>query len=61
MQGVGWVVGFGRCLWVRLVGYGKGRTAQRGRSLVVPCALVRMRMDMALLSGRTLESGVGHC
>ena len=36
-------MGFGRCLWVRLVGYGRGRTAQRGRSLVVPCAPVRMR------------------
>ena len=40
---------------------GRGRTTQRGRSPVVPHALAHMRMDMALLSGRTLESGVGHC
>ena len=42
-------------------GNGKGRTAQRGRSLVIPHVLVHMRMDMAPLSGRTLESGAGHC
>ena len=39
----------------------KGRTTQRGRSLVIPHVLVHMRMDMAPLSGRTLESGAGHC
>ena len=39
----------------------KGRTAQRGRSLVTPHVLVHMRMDMAPLSGHTLESGAGHC
>ena len=42
-------------------GKGKGRTTQRGRSLVIPHVLVHMRMDMAPLSGRTLESGAGHC
>ena len=42
-------------------GKGKGRTTQRGRSLVIPHALVHMRMDMVPLSGRTLESGAGHC
>ena len=28
---------------------------------VIPCALVRVRMDRAPLSGHTLESGAGHC
>ena len=28
---------------------------------VIPHALVRTRMDMAPLSGRTLESSAGHC
>ena len=42
-------------------GKGKGRTALRGRSLVIPHVLVHMRMDMAPLSGRTLASGAGHC
>ena len=32
------------------------RTAQRGRSLVIPHAPVRMRMG-----GAQLESGAGHC
>ena len=35
--------------------------AQRGRSPVIPHVLVHMRMDMAPLSGRTLESSAGHC
>ena len=34
---------------------------QRGRSAVIPHALVHMRMGMAPLSGHTLESGAGHC
>ena len=42
-------------------GRGRGRTAQRGGSPVIPHVLVHMRMDMAPLSGRTLESGAGHC
>ena len=42
-------------------GKGWGRTTQRGRSPVIPHVLVHMRMDMAPLSGRTLESGAGHC
>ena len=61
MQGVGWVVGFGRCSWVRLIGYGRDRTPQRGRSLVVPRAPVRMHLGGAQLSGHILESGAGHC
>ena len=39
----------------------RGRTTQRGRSPVIPHALVHMRMGMAPLSGHTLESGAGHC
>ena len=54
-------MGFGRCSWVRLVVYGRDRTTQRGRSLVIPRVLVHMRMDEAPLLGHTLESGVGHC
>ena len=42
-------------------GKGRGRTAQRGRSPVIPHALVHMRMGMVPLSGHTLESGAGHC
>ena len=42
-------------------GKGKGRTTQRGRSLVIPHVLVHMRMDMAPLPGHTLDCGVGHC
>ena len=42
-------------------GKGRGRTAQRRRSPVIPHVLVHMRMDMAPLSGHTLESGAGHC
>ena len=38
-----------------------GRTTQRGRSPVIPHALVRMRTGEAPLSGHVLESGVGHC
>ena len=38
-------------------GSGKGRTTQRGRSPVILHVLVRMRMDMAPLSGHVLESG----
>ena len=41
-------------------GKGRGRTTQRGRSPVVPHVLVYMRMDLAPLSGHTLESGAGH-
>ena len=37
------------------------RTAQRGRSLGIPCARAHMRMGMAQLSGHTRESGVGYC
>ena len=39
----------------------RGRTAQRGRSLGMPCARAHMRMGMAQLSGHTRESGVGYC
>ena len=42
--------------WVK-----RGRTAQRGRSLGIPCARAHMRMGMAQLSGHTRESGVGYC
>ena len=42
-------------------GNGRGRTTQRGRSPVIPHVLVIMRMDLAPLSGRTRESGAGHC
>ena len=42
-------------------GKGRGRTAQRGRAPVISHVLVLMRMDMAPLSGHTLESGAGHC
>ena len=42
-------------------GKGRGRTTQRGRSPVIPHALVHMRMGEAPLSGRTLENGAGHC
>ena len=61
MRRVGWVVGFGRGPWVRLIGYGRDRTTQRGRFHAVPCAPVRMHTGGAQLSGHTLESGVGHC
>ena len=37
------------------------RTTQRGRSPVIPHALVRMRTGKALLKGHTLECGAGHC
>ena len=40
---------------------GRGLTALRGRSLVVPRAPVHIRMGGAQLSGRILESGAGHC
>ena len=39
----------------------KGRTTQRGRSPVIPHALVNMRTGVAPLSGHTLESCAGHC
>ena len=39
----------------------RGRTTQRGRSPVIPHALVHMRMNMVPLSGQILESGAGHC
>ena len=52
---------FFRSLTYLETGKGRGRTTQRGRSPVIPHALVHMRMDMAPLSGRTLESGAGHC
>ena len=42
-------------------GLKRGRTAQRGRSLGIPCARAHMRMGMAQLSGHTRESGVGYC
>ena len=42
-------------------GFGRGRTAQRGRSLFVLRVLVRMRTGKAPLSGQILESGAGHC
>ena len=42
-------------------GKGRGRTTQRGRSLVIPPVLVHMRVGEAPLSGHTLESGAGHC
>ena len=48
-------------LRVRLIGYKRDRTTQRGRFQVVPCAPVRMHTGGAQLSGHILESGVGHC
>ena len=39
----------------------KGSYHTAWRSHVIPHVLVHMRMDMAPLSGRTLESGAGHC
>ena len=42
-------------------GSGKGRTTQRGRSLVVPRVLVRTRTGKAPLLGHVLDSDVGHC
>ena len=42
-------------------GSGRGRTTQRGRSPVIPHALVHMRMGESPLSGHTLESSAGHC
>ena len=54
-------VGYCRCLWVRLIGYERDSTTQRGRFRVVPCVPVCMRTGGAQLSGHTLESGVGHC
>ena len=42
-------------------GKGRGRTAQRGRSLVIPRVLVRMCTGKAPLPGHALESGAGHC
>ena len=42
-------------------GLRRGRTAQRGRSLVIPHTLVRMRMGKGPLSGHILVSGAGHC
>ena len=53
---MGTSVVFGRCL----IGYGRDRTALRGRFLVVPRVPVHIRMGGAQLSGRILESGVGH-
>ena len=42
-------------------GYGRGRTTQRGRSPLIPRALVRIRTGKAPLQGHTLDSGAGHC
>ena len=42
-------------------GLRRDRTAQRGRSPVIPHTLVRMRMGKAPLSGHTLERSAGHC
>ena len=53
--------GYFRCLRALWTGSGRDRTAQRGRSLVVPRAPVHIRMGGAQQSGRILESGVGHC
>ena len=53
--------GYFRCLRARRIGYGRDCTAQRGRSLVVPRVLARMRTGGAELSCRILEGGVGHC
>ena len=39
----------------------RDRTAPRGRSIVIPRVLVRMRTGEAPLSGHRLESGAGHC
>ena len=61
MQGVGGRVGYCRCFWVRLIGYGRDRTTLRERFPVVPHTPVRMRTGGAQLSGHILESGVGHC
>ena len=46
---------------VRLIGYGRDRTTQRGRFHAVPFAPVRMHTGGAQLSGHILESSVGHC
>ena len=51
----------GEKLFSLLDAAGDWESAQRGRSPVIPHVLVHMRMDMAPLSGRTLESGAGHC
>ena len=45
----------------RETGYRRDRTAQRGRSLVIPRVLVRMRTGKAPLWDHTLETGAGHC
>ena len=45
----------------QVTGKRRDRTTQRGRSLVIPRALVRTRTGKASLSGHTLESGAGHC
>ena len=42
-------------------GLRRGRTTQRGRSLLIPRVLVRTRTGEAPLSGHRLVSGVGHC
>ena len=42
--------------WVR-----KGSYTQRGRSPVIPRALVRIRTGKAPQKGHTLDSGAGHC
>ena len=42
-------------------GKGRGRTTQRGRSLVVLHALVRMCTGEAPLLGHTLDGDAGHC
>ena len=59
--GVGERVVHCRCSWVRLIGFRRDRTTQRGRFPVVSRVLVRTRTGKAQLSGHTLESGVGHC
>ena len=50
-----------RCSRARQIGNGRDRTAQRGQSLVIPRALVRMHTGEAPLSGHRLESSAGHC
>ena len=54
-----------RCVLPLLTGavcwYGRDGTTQRGRFHVVPRVPGRMRTGWAQLTGRILESGVGHC
>ena len=61
LQGVCGGGGYFRCLRALCTGYGRDRTAQRGRSFVIPRVLLRTRTGKAQLSGHMLLSGVGQC